>query len=102
MSDDNKRLLRRALEEIYAQGDLGLADELVHPDFVDHEHVYIWRVADGRIAEHWGSRDDLGRGPACDKDSTRVKVSLESRVRVVDLLGFVVGSNCIDEGVGGG
>jgi predicted ester cyclase len=23
-------------------------------------HVYIWRIADGRIAEHWGSRDDLG------------------------------------------
>lgn len=23
-------------------------------------HVSIWRVADGRIAAHWGSRDDLG------------------------------------------
>ena len=127
-SDDDKRLVRRALEEIYAQGDLELANELVHPDFVDHEpahpeqptgpesvrrtvrrlhsafgelrfevedeiadgdkvvqrvtmsgrhtgplmgreptgrpfavrHVYIWRIADGKIAEHWGSRDDLG------------------------------------------
>jgi predicted ester cyclase len=125
---DNKRLVRRGLEEIYVQGDLDLADELVHPDFVDHEpshpgqptgpesvkqtvrrlrtafgelrfdvedeiaegdkvvqlvtmsgrhtgplmgreptgrefavrHIYIWRIADGQIAEHWGSRDDLG------------------------------------------
>jgi predicted ester cyclase len=128
MSEENKRLARRALEEIYAGGRLELADELVHPEFVDHEpshpdlttgpesvketvrslqsvfgdlrfeiedelaegdklvqrvtmsgrhagpllgreptgrefavrHVYIWRIADGKIAEHWGSRDDLG------------------------------------------
>ena len=126
--DDNKRLARRALTEIYANGDLDLANELVHPDFVDHEpahrelptgpesvkqtvrhlhatfgglrfevedeiaegdrvvqlatmsgrhtgpligreptgkefavrHIYIWRIADEKIAEHWGSRDDLG------------------------------------------
>ena len=128
MSHGHKRLVRRVLEEIYTRGDLELADELVHPEFVDHEpghaeqpagpdsvkqtvrrlhgmfaelrfevedeiaegdkvvqlvtmsgrhtgalmgreptgrafavrHVYIWRIADGRIAEHWGSRDDLG------------------------------------------
>jgi predicted ester cyclase len=126
--EENKLLVRRALEEIYAQGNLGLADELVHPDFQDHEpahpehpggpesvkqtveslhgafrdlrfeveeeiaagdkvvqlvvmsgrhagplmgreptgrkfavrHIYIWRIADGRIVDHWGSRDDLG------------------------------------------
>jgi predicted ester cyclase len=124
----NKRLVRRALAEIYAKGDLQLVDELVHPEFVDHEpahpelptgpesvrqtvrqlhgafgglrfdvqdevaegdrvvqlvtmsgrhtgplmgrrptgkefsvrHVYIWRIADDKIVEHWGSRDDLG------------------------------------------
>lgn len=127
-TEDNKRLVRRALEEIYAKGDLELANELIHPDFVDHEpahpdqptgpgsvkqtarrlqrvfgelrfdledeiaegdkvvqlvtmsgrqtgplmgreptgkpfavrHIYIWRIAGGKIAEHWGSRDDLG------------------------------------------
>jgi predicted ester cyclase len=127
-TDTNKKLARRALAEIYEQGDLELADELIHPDFVDHEpahpdhptgpesvkqtvrslhgafgdlrfavedeiaegdkvvqratmsgrhtgplmdgeptgrafavrHVYIWRIADGKIVEHWGSRDDMG------------------------------------------
>jgi predicted ester cyclase len=128
VSEDNKRLVSRALEEIYTRGDLDLANELVHPDFVDHEpahpelptgpesvkqtvrrlqgafgelrfeiedeiaegdkvvqlvtmsgrhtgplmgreptgkafavrHIYMWRIADDKIAEHWGSRDDLG------------------------------------------
>ena len=127
-SGHNKRLVRRALEEIYAKGDVELADELVHPDFADHEaahpdqptgpesvkqtvgrlqsafgglrfkvedeiaegdkvvqlvvmsgrhsgplmgreptgrefavrHIYIWRIADDKIVDHWGSRDDLG------------------------------------------
>jgi len=127
-SEHNKRLVRRALEEIYANGKLELADELIHPGFVDHEpahpeqptgpesvkqtvrrlhatfgdlrfevedeiaegdrvvqlvvmsgrhtgalmgreptgktfavrHTYIWRIADDKIVDHWGSRDDLG------------------------------------------
>jgi predicted ester cyclase len=128
VSEDNKRLVSRALEEIYARGDLGLAKNSCTPEFVDHDpahgeqptgpesvkqtvrrlqsafgelrfevedeiaegdkvvqlvtmsgrqtgplmgreptgkpfavrHVYIWRIADGKIAGHWGSRDDLG------------------------------------------
>ena len=26
---------------------------------VDVEHIHIWRVADGKLAEHWMVRDDL-------------------------------------------
>ena len=37
MSEDNKQLARRALEEIYSKGDLEVVDELVHPEFADHE-----------------------------------------------------------------
>jgi ketosteroid isomerase-like protein len=39
-TEADKQLLRRALDEIYAKGDLDLADELVHPDFVDHEPAH--------------------------------------------------------------
>jgi predicted ester cyclase len=127
-SEHNKRLARRALEEIYAKGNVELAEELIHRDFVDHDpahpdqptgpesvrrtvenlqsafgglrfevedeiaegdrvvqlvvmsgqhtgplmgreptgrefavrHTNIWRIADGKIADHWGTRDDLG------------------------------------------
>jgi hypothetical protein len=31
----NKRLVRRVLNEIYGDGKLELADELIHPEFVD-------------------------------------------------------------------
>ena len=126
--EHHKQLVRRALEEIYTKGNLAVADELVHPEFVDHEpahpgqptgpesvkqtarrlqstfgglrfdvedeiaegdkvvqrvtmsgrhtgplmgseptgkefavrHTYIWRIADDKIVEHWGSRDDVG------------------------------------------
>ena len=36
-SHENKRLTRRVLEEMFEQGDLDAADELIHPEFVNHE-----------------------------------------------------------------
>ncbi len=40
MGDDNKQLARRALDELYEKGQLDLADELIHPAFVDHDHAH--------------------------------------------------------------
>ena len=38
--EHHKQLVRRALEEIYTKGNLAVADELVHPEFVDHEPAH--------------------------------------------------------------
>lgn len=40
MSERNKRLVSRALQEIYANGDLSVVSEFVHRDFVDHEPAH--------------------------------------------------------------
>jgi predicted ester cyclase len=36
-SDENTRITRRVLRELFEQGKLDAADELIHPDFVNHE-----------------------------------------------------------------
>jgi steroid delta-isomerase-like uncharacterized protein len=36
-AQENKALTRRALEEIFTEGNLDLADDLIVPDFVDHD-----------------------------------------------------------------
>ena len=128
MSEENKRIARAVLEELFEKGNLDAADELIHPDFVNHEappgnprgpegmretvawlrglwgpmhadvedeivegdkvvarvtmhgrhlgeflgkpptgkeyaveHIHIWRIADGKVIEHWSVRDDLGQ-----------------------------------------
>ncbi len=127
MSEQNKALVRRLLEEDIGRGNEAVADEIIHPAFVDHTNppgmqhgiaghkavvrlfrsvfpdlewriedmvaegdkvavrttmrgpqrgaffgvpptgkavemagVHVLRIADGKIAEHWGSNDDLG------------------------------------------
>ena len=37
MSEENKRIARQVLEQLFEKGDLEAADELIHPDFVNHE-----------------------------------------------------------------
>lgn len=39
MSEENKALGRREVEEIFSQGKLEVADEIYAPDFVDHDLV---------------------------------------------------------------
>jgi steroid delta-isomerase-like uncharacterized protein len=38
-AEQNKVLVRRFVEEIFNQGNMSAADELVAPDFVDHEEL---------------------------------------------------------------
>jgi steroid delta-isomerase-like uncharacterized protein len=126
VSEENKRLFVQAMEEVFNRGNLDVADELVAPDFFNHEapdsrgpegfkatprwlraafpdlhaelhqlvaegdlvvgrliltgthqgefmgvpptgrsfsvqHIHMYRVADGKVAEHWACRDDLGQ-----------------------------------------
>lgn len=37
MSEQNKRLVRRALNEVFVGGNLGVVDEIFHPEFINHE-----------------------------------------------------------------
>jgi predicted ester cyclase len=37
MSNENRQIVRRVLDEMFAKGNLDAADELIHPDFVNHE-----------------------------------------------------------------
>jgi hypothetical protein len=36
-SAENKRIPPKLLEELFEKGNLGAADELIHPNFVNHE-----------------------------------------------------------------
>lgn len=128
VANDNKQITRCVLEELFDKGNLDAADELIHPDFVNHEappdnpqgpeglketvswlrglwgpmraeiedeicegdkvvarltvhgrhvgeflgrpptgkefaaeQIHVWRIADGKMIEHWSVRDDLGQ-----------------------------------------
>jgi predicted ester cyclase len=37
MSEENKRITRSVLEQLFENGNLEAADDLIHPDFVNHE-----------------------------------------------------------------
>ena len=37
MSEENKRIARRVLEELFEKGNLEATYELIHPDFLNHD-----------------------------------------------------------------
>jgi predicted ester cyclase len=37
MPEENKRITRRVLDELFDKGNLAAADELIHPEFINHE-----------------------------------------------------------------
>ncbi len=39
MSEENKAIARRAIEELFNQGNLDVADELIAPNYVNHDPV---------------------------------------------------------------
>ena len=36
MSEDNKRIIRRLYDEVMGKGEMSVADEIFHPDYIDH------------------------------------------------------------------
>jgi predicted SnoaL-like aldol condensation-catalyzing enzyme len=38
-AEENKALARRVIEELFNNGNLDLADELIAPDYVDHDQA---------------------------------------------------------------
>ena len=95
MSEADKELVRRHFEEFWNQQNLGVADELMAQDYVEHavapfgqaepgggpgagtnlgplngvvpptgkrfsaRQSHWFRVEDGKLAEHWATREDL-------------------------------------------
>ena len=54
MSEHNKAIVRRYLEEVFAQGDLDGIQQLFAPDYVEHDPA-----SDEEIRGHEGVRRDL-------------------------------------------
>ena len=89
MSEANKELVRRHFEELFNRRNLAVADELMAQDYLEHAlapfgqaepgsvdgpaaarqtagwllaqfpDLHRFRVADGKLAEHWATREDL-------------------------------------------
>jgi predicted SnoaL-like aldol condensation-catalyzing enzyme len=82
-AEGNRAVVMRYIEEVWNRHDLGAIDGLVSPGYVNHaagteeyrhggarliwewervaaQQSHWFRVVDGKLAEHWAVRDDLG------------------------------------------
>jgi len=57
MSDENADVVRRFYEEVWVRGNLDVADEVFADDYIRHDSRGF---EDGKVAEIWNHRDDLG------------------------------------------
>src|SRR3954451_18205663 len=86
MSEDNRRIARQVLEELFEKGNLDAADELIHPDFVNHEAPPDSPQGPAGLKEAVGWLRGLG-GPMraeiedeiCEADKVVARVTMHAR-----------------------
>jgi hypothetical protein len=88
-TEENKRIAQRLLDEVFDAGNYDAIEELVHPDFVNHEappdnpqgreglketvewlrglwgpmraEIEDWTCEEDKVVERWSICDDLGQ-----------------------------------------
>jgi predicted ester cyclase len=86
MSDQNKQTKRRLLEELFEKGNLEAADDLIHPQFVNHEappgnpqgpeglrETVAW------LRELWGPMRFEVEDEICEGDKVVARVTMHGR-----------------------
>jgi predicted ester cyclase len=86
MSDHNKRLTRRVLEEMFEHGNLDAADELVHAKFVNHEAPPDnpqgpegLKETVGWLRSLWGPMRFEVEDEVCERDKVVARVIMHGR-----------------------
>jgi predicted ester cyclase len=88
-AEENKALVRRFTEEVYNRGNLDVADELLAPDFVDHD------VFPGEEAGIEGYKRGVAKQRASSSD---LHFSIEEQIAEGDkVLSRVIGSGTLDQ-----
>jgi len=86
MSEQNKQITRRILGELFEEGRLDAADELIHPEFINHEappgspqgpeglkETVSW------LRDLWGPMRAQIEDEICDHDKVVARVTMHGR-----------------------